>query len=60
MNNMKHYQKPNVKTTDMESEQLLAALSMNDEIGGGQLGKQAAFEADEEPAESTTENSVWE
>lgn len=54
---MKEYVKPAVKAKNMMAEPLMAAFSMNDEIGDGtQLGKENTnFEEPEMPAKK----SVW-
>ena len=46
---MKKYIQPNIKLRDMEAESLLAALSMNNEVGDGkQLSKGNSLWYDEE------------
>ena len=59
MMSTKDYIKPAIKLQVME-QQLMAAMSIHDEIGEGQLGKDAAFdEASEETGVPKT-HSVWE
>ena len=51
---MKKYLKPSIAMVNYD-EFIMAALSTHDEIGDGQLGKDALFE-EEAPAEKS---SVW-
>lgn len=58
MMSTKDYIKPAIKLQVTE-EQLMAAMSLHDEIGDGQLGKGADFDEAEETSIPKT-HSVWE
>ena len=58
MMSTKDYIKPAIKLQVTE-EQLMAAMSLHDEIGEGQLGKGADFDETEETGVPKT-HSVWE
>ena len=51
------YIKPVTKHLSTDSEQLLAGISLNNEIGDGQLSKEMNFEFEEE--ELPKVKSVW-
>ena len=62
MMSTKDYIKPAIKLQVTE-EQLMAAMSLHDEIGDGQLGKDAAFDETSEEKETGVPkefHSVWE
>ena len=52
---MKKYVKPSIAMVNYD-EFIMAAMSLHDEIGDGQLGKEAFFEEEEAPAANL---SVW-
>ena len=58
MMSTKDYIKPAIKLQVTE-EQLMAAMSIHDEVGDGQLGKGADFDETEETGIPKT-HSVWE
>lgn len=58
MMSTKDYIKPAIKLQVTE-EQLMAAMSIHDEVGDGQLGKGADFDETEETGVPKT-HSVWE
>lgn len=52
---MKKYLKPAIAMVNYD-EMIMAAMSIHDEIGDGQLGKETFFEEEEAPA---TRSSIW-
>ena len=50
------YIQPALTVQDIDTESLMASMSLHDEIGDGQLGKEILFEEEEAPA---TGSSVW-
>ncbi|MBQ6209753.1 MAG: hypothetical protein IJK42_08290 [Prevotella sp.] len=52
---MKKYMKPAIAMVNYD-EMIMAAMSVHDEIGDGQLGKETFFEEEQEAA---TPSSVW-
>ena len=52
---MKKYLKPAIALANYE-EEIMAAMSIHEEIGDGQLGKETPFEED---APATSSSSIW-
>ena len=59
MMSTKDYIKPAIKLQVTE-EQLMAAMSIHDEVGDGQLGKGADFDETSEETGVPKTHSVWE
>ena len=54
---MKKYERPDIKTAEMD-EAVLAALSLHDKVGYEQLGNEAAFDTNE-TADEPQHVNVW-
>lgn len=56
--NMRKYLKPALSVVTLDGEEIMAALSLHDEIGDGQLGKATSFEEEADNSYSNMK-SVW-
>lgn len=50
------YIQPALYVQNLDTESLMASMSLHDEIGDGQLGKETFFEEEEE---SAAPKSIW-